>query len=29
MQAVILAAFENQLREVGKKYKFDAEKFLL
>ncbi len=27
MQAVIFAAFENQLRSVGKKYKFDAENF--
>ena len=27
MQAVIFAAFENQLKSVGKKYKFDTEKF--
>ncbi len=27
MQAVIFAAFENHLRSVGKKYKFDTEKF--
>ena len=28
MEAVIFAGFENQLKSVGKKYKFDTEKFL-
>jgi len=27
MQAVIFAAYENQLKSIGKKYKFDTEKF--
>jgi len=27
MQAVIFATFENQLKTVGKKYKFDPDKF--